>query len=54
MRGQPHTEQFWRQEIERLQLLLTQYVSATDRDSYNQQLASAKQHLAEIRNAPKA
>ena len=48
MRGQPHTEQFWKGEIERLQLLLTQPLKSEDRESYNRQLASAKQHLTEF------
>ena len=48
MRGVPYGVDFYRGEVERLELLLTQAVSAETRVSYQSQLASARQRLADL------
>ncbi len=48
MRGTPYGVEFYRGEVERLELLLTQAVNAETRVSYQSQLASARQRLVEL------
>ena len=45
MRGVAYSEQFYRSEVERLTLALTQSVSAENRVQLQNELASARQHL---------
>ena len=47
MRGVAYTEQFYRSEVERLTLALTQSVTPENRVQLQTELASARQHLAE-------
>ena len=48
MRGPVYTATFFRSEIERLTLLLTQGISPEQRVQYQHELASARSHLAEL------
>lgn len=48
MYGPNYDENFYREEIERLQLFLTQPITEADRASYTFQLEVAKSHLADL------
>lgn len=48
MRGPTYTATFYRGEVERLTLLLTQSVSVEDRVQLQRELASAREHLKEL------
>lgn len=48
MRGPTYTAEFYRAEVERLTLYLTQSVSAEGRVQLQRELASAREHLAEL------
>ena len=48
MRGVIYDAKFYKEEIERIQLYLTQSVGSQERQTLTNQLESAKQHLAEI------
>lgn len=48
MRGPKYTKEYFAQEVERLTLLLTQWLDAENRVSYQNQLAAARKHLAEL------
>ena len=48
MRGPKYTADFYKAEVERLTLSLTQSVSAEGRVQLQRELASARQHLAEL------
>ena len=52
MRGFAYGKDHWLLEVERLELLLTQSLTAEDRVSYQHQLASAREHLAEFEAKP--
>ena len=52
MRGPAYGQDFWLGEVERLSLLLTQSLTPEDRVSYQTQLASAREHLAEFETKP--
>ena len=49
MRGIAYTADFYRAEVERLTLALTQSVSVEGRVQLQRELASAREHLAELK-----
>ena len=48
MRGIKYTAQFYRSEVERLTLELTQSLSPEGRVQLQRELASAREHLADL------
>ncbi len=48
MRGQPYNESFFKTEVERLQLLLTQSITPEARVQFQSELAAARQHLEDF------
>ncbi len=48
MRGISYTAEFYRGEVERLTLALTQSLSSEGRVQLQRELASAREHLAEL------
>ena len=51
MRGIAYTADFYRAEVERLTLALTQSVSVEGRVQLQRELASAREHLTELKQA---
>lgn len=49
MHGTPNNAAFYREEIRRITLWLTQPVSAEERSQLQRELESAKSHLAEFK-----
>lgn len=48
MRGLKYTAEFFKAEVERLTLALTQSISVEGRVQLQRELASAREHLAEL------